>query len=143
MTMFTTPLAPFQGSCLTPAYEDATVGDAMHPGVFEVPADAGIVEVARLMAGSHVHCAVVRRPDGWSLVTAMDVVRSADRDDGATAAEMARPAPAVKATEALGHAAGQMAATGAEHVLVLGPRERPVGVLSSLDVAGIVAWGRG
>ena len=142
MTMFQTTLQPFQGSYLTPAYDDATVGDAMHPGVFECAPDAGVIDLARMMAGSHVHCAVVRRADGWGLVTAMDIVRAATRDD-ATAVDIARPAATVSPREALARTAEQMAADGNEHLLVLDAGGRPIGVLSSLDVAGVVAWGRG
>ena len=143
MTMFTTQLLPYQGSYLLPAYEDATVGDAMHPGVFECPADAPLVDVARMMAGSHVHCAVVRRPDGWGLISSFDVLRAAAAEESATAAEIARTAPTVSLRETLARTARQMAEDGNEHMLVVAASGRPVGVLSSLDVAGVVAWGRG
>ena len=139
----TTVLQPYQGSYLTPAYEEATVGEAMHPGVISCPPDAGAVDVARLMALNHVHCVVIGRAEGWGLITAMDVLRDAVGGDGsATAADMARTPVTVNARESLGRLATQMAAEDAEHALVLDAGGRPVGVVSSLDVAGIVAWGR-
>ena len=139
----TTVLQPYQGSYLTPAYEEATVGEAMHPGVIACPPDADVVDVARLMAINHVHCVVLRRGDGWGLVTAADVLRDAVGGNGAAgAADMARTPLTVTARDALARVAERMASEDAEHALVLDAAGRPVGVLSSLDVAGIVAWGR-
>ena len=143
MTVFTTTIQPFQGSYLTPAYEEATVGEAMHPGVLAVPPDATAVDAARIMASNHVHCVVLRGASGWELVSSMDILQAAVRDDDSTAASLARPALTATARESLVHVARQMAEAGAEHVLVIDAGGRPVGVLSSLDVAGIVAWGRG
>ena len=143
MTVFTNVIQPYQGSYLTPAYEEATVGEAMHPGVLACPADATAVDVARIMASNHVHCVVLPTDGGWGLVCAMDVLHSAVRDDAATAAAMARSPIVCTAREALVHVARQMAESAADHVLVVDAGGRPVGVLSSLDVAGIVAWGRG
>ena len=134
---------PLTGSYLTPALEEATVGEAMRAGVLACPADASAVDVARVMAGNHVHCVVLPHKDGWSLVTAMDILRAAARDDAATAAEMAREPVTVTARDALSDVVQRMAEADAEHALVVDAGGRPVGVLSSLDVAGIVAWGRG
>ena len=50
----------------------------------------------------------------------------------------------VKPSERLEAAVELMRRHGVTHVLVGDPEsERPIGVLSSLDVAGVVAWGRG
>ena len=50
----------------------------------------------------------------------------------------------VKPSEKLRHAIELMERNGVSHLLVGDPQSaRPIGVLSTLDVAGIVAWGRG
>lgn len=143
MTVPLTFPIPYSGSYLTPAYEEATVGEAMRPGVLACPADSSVVDVARVMASNHVHCVVLPQGTGWALVTSRAVLESAVRDDGATAAEIAIEAMTVTARDPLARAAARMVETGAEHALVVDSGGRPVGVLSSLDVAGIVAWGRG
>jgi CBS domain-containing protein len=50
----------------------------------------------------------------------------------------------VKPSEPLRAAVELMRRHGVTHLLVGDPKsDHPIGVLSSLDVAGIVAWGRG
>src|SRR5690348_5285275 len=102
MTVHTATIEPYQGSYLIPAFEEATVGEAMRPGVISCPPDAGAVDVARLMATSHVHCVVTRRGDGWGLITAMDVLRDAIGGNGdTTAADLARAPITVAVSDAL------------------------------------------
>jgi CBS domain-containing protein len=48
--MADTSLQPQQGSYLTPAFEHATVRDAMHPGILTCAPEAPLVDVARMMA---------------------------------------------------------------------------------------------
>ena len=138
------------GSYLTPSFEHATVGDAMRPLVLACEPETPLVTVAQRMAGEHVHAIVVmgenatsgRRP--WAIVTDTDVLRSASRITELTAAEAAtgellETHPAAP----LADAAQRMAHDGVTHMLVVDDRsDRPVGVLSTLDVAGILAWGR-
>jgi CBS domain-containing protein len=139
-------LQPYQGSYLTPAYEAAAVVDAMHPGVLRCAPDATLADGARLLCMNHVHCAVLPGPGGtWGLISALDLVRAATAGAGdPPAAEMARPPLTVHVDDDLDGAARLMADHGVEHLLVLArsDAERPVGVLSSLDVAGTLAWGR-
>lgn len=47
------------GSFLMPSIDDASVGDALHPGILSCDPDATLTEVARLMASHHVHCIAV------------------------------------------------------------------------------------
>lgn len=138
-------LAPHQGSFLVPAYEHASVADAMRPGVLECRPEATLTDVARLMAAYHVHCVVVGDDRGWGLITDRDLVRAAELDDPpATAGALATEPPSVSGDEALREAARRMAGSDASHLVVVSPDgERPVGMLSTLDVIGILAWGRG
>ena len=136
------------GSYLTPRFEHATVGDAMRPWVLSCDPATPLVTVAQRMAAEHVHAIIVladhgdRRP--YAVLTDRDLLRVADRFDELTAGEiatevvlMARPA------EPLAEAAHRMADHDATHAVVVDDRTgRPVGVLSTLDIAGILGWGR-
>lgn len=134
-----------------PSLEHASVADAMHPGILSCEPDTGLAEVARLMATHHVHCLAVigvshqDPPCGvWGIVSDLDVVRAGIRDDyEPTARELARePLVVVEPETPLRRAGEQMLARGVSHVVVIEPEtQRPIGVLSSADVIGAVAWG--
>jgi len=77
-------LQPDRGSYLTPTLQHATVAEAMHPGILSCPADAPLIEVARLMATHHVHCVAVMGLSEedhvsdkvvWGIVSDLDLVR--------------------------------------------------------------------
>jgi CBS domain-containing protein len=143
------------GSYLTPSFDHSRVGDAMRPGVFTCDPDTRMVSVARRMASEHVHAIVVlletvdsdgatdRRP--WAVVTDRDVLRSASDIAERTAGDaatgevlLARP------DERLPDVAARMVEQGTSHAVVVEPDTgRPVGVLSTLDIAGILGWGVG
>lgn len=143
---------PTHGSYLMPSLEHATVADAMHPGIVSCPADTPITEVARLMAGHHVHCiAVIGIGSGahgeslvWGIISDVDLVRSGIRTSteeiaGAIALE---PIITVEPTTSLREAGELMLTHDASHVIVVdGSTQRPKGILSTLDIAGILAWG--
>jgi CBS domain-containing protein len=138
------------GSYLTPSFEHARVGDAMRPGVLTCGRATPLVTVAQRMASEHVHAIVVladgdgRDPRPFRVVTDADVLRAADRIDDLTAGEAATAAVLeTNPDEPLREAAGRMARQGVTHMLVVDPRTgRPVAVLSTLDIAGILGWGR-
>jgi CBS domain-containing protein len=143
------------GSYLTPSFEHARVADAMRPRVLTCDPGTLLVTVAKRMATEHVHAIVVLLetvdPDGaieqrpWGVVTDHDVLRSAasiaDRTAGEAATGevlLARP------DERLPDVAQRMLEHGTSHAVVVEPRTgRPVGVLSTLDIAGILGWGLG
>jgi CBS domain-containing protein len=146
----TTTLSTRSGSYLTPSFQHALVSDAMRPRVMTCSADAPLVDVARLMSTEHIHAVVVLREHGdvtrpWGIVTDFDVLRCADRIDTTTAGEAAAgPLVTARTDASLADAAHEMGDRRATHAIVVSPRDgRPVGVLSSLDIAGILAWGRG
>ena len=145
-------LQPYRGSYLMPAFERASVADVMRPGVMSCAPDAPLLQVAQTMATHHVHCVVVggmtRDDTGgehlvWGLVSDMDVVRAAETGvEGRTAAEAARTEivtvdPATPLTDA----ARLMQEHHTAHLLVMSG-EQPAGVVSSLDIAAAIAWGR-
>jgi CBS domain-containing protein len=84
-----------------------------------------------------------RRP--WAVVTDHDILRNAahiaDRTAGdATTGEVLLAQP----DERLPDVAERMLEHGTSHAVVVEPRSgRPVGVLSTLDIAGVLGWGRG
>jgi CBS domain-containing protein len=116
------------------------------------PPDFPAAVVARTMATHHIHAVIV---DGvtrdalhgerlvWGVVSDMDVVRSARRGtEDLTAADLAASeVVTVEPTLALSEAARLMDEHGTAHLVVVDDG-RPIGVVSSLDVAGVVAWGR-
>ena len=138
------------GSYLTPSFEHARVGDAMRPGVLTCDPATPLVTVAQRMASEHVHAIVVvadgdgRPQRAYRVVTATDVLRAADRIDELTAGQAATGAVLeTNPDEPLNEAARRMVRQGVTHLLVAEPQTgRPVGVLSTLDVAGILGWGR-
>ena len=140
--------APF-GSYLTPSFEHATVGDAMRPRVMTCDPETPLITVAQLMATEHVHAVVLLSKDEngrhpRAIVTDRDLLREAPRLLELTASEAAGGELLdAHLGEPLADAARRMAEHGASHLLVVDDRtDRPVGVLSTLDVAGILAWGR-
>lgn len=140
--------APF-GSYLTPSFEHATVGDAMRPRVMTCDPETPLITVTQLMATEHVHAIVLLSEDEdgrhpRAIITDRDVLRAAPRVLELTAAEAAGgELLEARLAEPLADAAQRMAEHGTSHMLVVDDRtDRPVGVLSTLDVAGILAWGR-
>ena len=148
-----TPIQPYQGSYLMPSIEKATVADAMRPGVMSCEPDVPAVTVARMMATHHIHAVVV---DGvhvdavhgeqlvWGLVSDLDLARAAYAGaDDLTAADLAATEPVtIEPFAPLVEAAKAMDEHGTAHLIVV-DRGRPMGIISTLDLAGALAWGRG
>lgn len=146
-----TTMQPIHGSYLMPSYDAAHVHDAMRVGVFTCPPETPLKDVARMMASYHVHCVVVTSSDAegeseqpWGVVSDLDLVHAGGTDamdrtaGGAAATELVT----VTADDTLAHAAELMAGHQVSHLVVVEPvGGRPVGVLSTLDIAGVIAWG--
>jgi CBS domain-containing protein len=107
-----------------------------------------MADVARSMATNHVHAVVVRGLAGgapWGVVTDDDVLAVAasarERLAGSCASgELVTVAPG----ERLEAAAELMRRHHVSHLVIVDPEQnQPLGVVSTLDIAGIVAWGRG
>ena len=148
-----TTMQSFRGSYLVPSLEHATVADAMHPGIVSCEPDATLTEAARMMATHHVHCLAVigvshQGPEFgvWGILSDLDLVRAgvgdgAEKTAGALAQESVYSVtPATPLREA-----GQLMLThGTSHLVVIeAESERPIGILSTLDIAGVLAWGEG
>ena len=136
-----------------PAFERATVVDVMRPGVMSCAPDAPLVTVAQTMATHRVHSVVVggmtRDEAGgehlvWGLVSDMDIVRAAESGmEGRLAVDAARTEiVTVDPSTPLSEAARLMDEHATAHLLVVSGGH-PSGVVSSLDIAAALAWGRG
>ncbi len=144
---------PSHGSYLLPHFDHATVADAMHPGILSCDPDATLTDVARMMSTHHVHCIVVVRgsaegqpgePLPWGIISDFDVLRAGMRQDVSDTAETLalQPMISVETSMELREAAELMVTNATSHVVAVNPEtRRPVGILSTLDIAGVLAWG--
>jgi len=140
------------GSFLLPHAGNARVEDAMHPGVVTCSPDTTLRDVARIMATRHIHAVVMTHPVErdvamtWGVVTALDLVAGyRERGEQLCAADVAASEPVrVSTADKLDRAAQLMVEHGVDHLIVADAHDgHPVGVLSTLDVAGVLAWGEG
>ncbi|HUK95059.1 MAG TPA: CBS domain-containing protein [Gaiellaceae bacterium] len=134
-----------------PALEQLTVGVVMHPGVVTCPLETPLPTVARMMATYRIHAVVVFNEDSddvagadlWGVVSDLDLVKasSAGEIDERTAGGTAvTPVVTVERDDTLARAAQLMSEHEVTHLVVVDPkRARPIGVLSTLDVARAVA----
>jgi CBS domain-containing protein len=137
-----------EGSYRTPRLENASVADAMRHGVLSCPADATLRDAARTMSLHHVHTIVVTDPaDGSAAGILSDSVLLGalldfPRGDRPLADVADADVSAISSDQPLTVAAELMRERGIDHVLVRDAESgRPSGMLSTLDVAGILAWG--
>jgi CBS domain-containing protein len=129
---------------------EALAGHVIHQGVVTCAPDAPLWAVARSMAEHRVDCVAIagvaeaglhRRHFNWGLIDDMEIVLATHRrslDEPATTIVAASP-PAVNDSDTLEHAAELMVRDDARHVVVVGPSGLPSGIISTLDVVGILA----
>jgi CBS domain-containing protein len=120
-----------------------TVADVMHRGIITCPATAPLADVAAALVERRAHTVMIAREDGWAFVTDMDVVAGALRGEPVpTAGEMASMGLAVvRFDAALALAASMVAESRAGHVVAVDGEGFPVGVVSTLDLVGVIAAG--
>lgn len=127
-----------------PALTGAPVRNYMSSGVVACEPSAPVARVAELMAGNDVHCVIVAGITGkgthadltWGLVSDLDVVCAlSGKSSDTTAAELARRHIFTAEPEETMLAAAERMATESTTHLVVVEDGRPVGVVSSLDVA--------
>jgi CBS domain-containing protein len=138
---------PLRHAFSTPALDEATVLDVMRLGVVSCPPEASLREVARILANYRIHSVVITEIEGdrpWGIVTDLDLAAAAGEDvDKRTARDVARgDVVTVTADEKLAAAARLMVDNETAHLVVVQPHSgQPVGVISTLDLAGVLAWG--
>ncbi len=137
-----------RGSDRMPALEHALVEDVMHTGIVSCPPETDLVTVARTMASRHIHAVVVSgiepTPHGerltWGLLTSLDLAEAAGAS--ADAGEVcSTEVVTVEAGEPLERAVQLMVEHQLTHLLVLSAQALPIGIVSTLDIAGCLAWG--
>jgi CBS domain-containing protein len=135
-------------------FETATVGDVMSRGVITCRPETPLRVVARMMATHGVHAIFVfEREDGsdeapslWAVVSDLDLVAATQLDlDTLTAGSSAvTPLVTVAADSPIAEAGSLMAQYGIAHLAVTGAgSQRPIGVISTLDIARAIAAGHG
>jgi CBS domain-containing protein len=134
------------GSFRIPSVEDARVGDAMNKAIVTCSRDAGLREMGRLMASHHIHSLVISLDDParWALVSDVDIAQAAIGRPDATANELAVPATGIPNEAPLSRAIDVMREQHTSHLIVTDTESgQPTGMISALDIAGIVGWGEG
>jgi CBS domain-containing protein len=132
------------------AFETATVGDAMSHGVISCPSETPLRVVARMMATHGVHAIFVfdygeEDEDArqlWAVVSDLDLVAATrlDLDTLTAGATAVTPLVSVEADSSIGEAGALMAQYGIAHLAVTEPgSRRPIGVISTLDIARAIA----
>jgi CBS domain-containing protein len=147
--------AQHRGEQLPVPFETATVGDAMSNGVISCPPETPLRVVARMMATFSVHAVFVFEhaeeddeapPRLWAVVSDLDLVAATPLDlDTLTAGSTAvTPLVSIAADRPIAEAGGLMATYGIAHLAVTEPGSgRPIGVISTLDIARAVAASHG
>src|SRR5215831_13904025 len=126
------------------------VREVMHPGIVSCSQAATAAEIARIMTGCKVHAVAVmglsqderKDPLIWGIVSDVDLLEAATMPGRvATAATLARqPVISVRSTTSVHEAAQAMVANGTTHLVVVDPDRRlPLGIVSTLDVAQVLA----
>jgi trehalose synthase len=132
------------GSYRSPGVQHARVSDAMNQGVVSCPRATGLREMGRLMASRHIHSLVIplSDPGQWGLVSDIDIAQSAIGRPEATAEDLAVTATGISNEATLARAIEVMRAQGTSHLIVTDTDSgQPTGMISALDIAGVVGWG--
>jgi CBS domain-containing protein len=124
---------------------ETRVSEAMRHGVLTCQPETPLDVVARMMSEHRVHSVVVSNLDGvsesaWGIVSDVDVLRAAPEGaEDRTAGEIAgTELLTVEPDETLERAAQLMAEHEVTHLVVVSG-QKPIGVISSLDVAAWIA----
>lgn len=132
-----------------PGMTSTTVADAMTAGLIRCAPQTPLRNVARLMADNSIHAVYVyeygleddEAAQLWGLVSDLDVVAAWPVIDDRTAGDTAiDPLITISRDASLTDAAELMEESSSTHLAVLDPEtHRPVGVLSTLDLARVIA----
>lgn len=134
-----------------PDLESATVFDAMTFGLVSCSPQSSLRAVARLMADRRIHAVYVfdygeeddEQAELWGLVSDLDVAAAAagtDLDEVTAGNSAVAPLVTVESNDPLGWAAQLMAENSVSHLAVIDSEtHRPAGVISTLDIARVVA----
>ena len=83
-------------------------------------------------------------PPRWALVTDVDIAQAAIGRPDATANDLAAPATGIRGEATLIRAIELMREQRTSHLIVTDTESgEPTGMISALDIAGVVGWGEG
>jgi len=130
-----------------PAFSCDRVADVMSPGVLSCPPETPLRTAARMMATYQVHAIFVfastdDQSPFWTVLTDLDLIEASlpdieRRTAGGTAHEHV---VTVEADAPIAQAAQLMSQHRITHLVVVSPETtRPLGVVSSLDIARAIA----
>jgi CBS domain-containing protein len=134
-----------------PPLAEVAVAEAMHPGVVTCPLETPLATVARMMASYRIHAVVVFGEESddvegsqlWGVVSDLDLVGAAsagDIEERTAGGSAVTPVVMVAPDDSLAHAARLMSEHEITHLVVAEPGAvRPVGILSTLDLARVLA----
>jgi CBS domain-containing protein len=133
-----------------PEMRTIRVEQVMHEGVLTCGRDESLVVVAQLMADNRVHSIVVtgepsEAPSLWGVVSDLDLVAAGsvrDLAEQVAGAAAVTPALMIAPDDTVQRAAQLMVEHALTHLVVV-DAERPVGVISTLDVASALAGRKG
>ena len=122
----------------------------MRAGLLTCQPETHLRGIAQAMAANHVHALVLLDPGGeestggFKVIYDVDVLKlAAQGQDDARASDAACTPVTISAGAHVKDAAHLMHEHSTRHLIVLDEEERPVGVVSSLDLAATLAWGIG
>ncbi len=134
-------------------FSELAISEVMHDEIIGCPPQTPLREVASLMAEHNVHCVVVdglaRAPHNterliWGLVSDVDLMRAegAGRLEDEAGEIAATEIVTVNPSEDIQRAAQVMGEHDCSHLIVTDRDSgRPIGVVSSIDVARALVWG--
>jgi len=132
-----------------PCLGHVRVADAMHAGVVTCTSDTPLRDVARMLVEHRLRCVAVPVVEGtristWAIASDLDLLGAAAAGslEGRTAGDIAGgEAPAISDDDLLDRGMQLLSEHQVSRLVVVGAATgRPVGVLSTLDVAGLLAW---
>ena len=124
------------------------VADVMHRGLVSCIRTASLKSVAELMAEQRVHCVIVTDDASdalalWGVVSDLDLVAAAsvrELEEQTAGVTATTPAITIGPGDSLQRAGYLMIKNGVSHLVVVDPAvRRPVGVISTLDLATVLA----
>ena len=143
-----TSLQPYRHYYVGPGFEHARVHDVMRVGVVTCQPETSLRDVARIMVGYQIHSLLVgdvgSGESPWGIITDLDLATAATSDiSELTARDVASSElVTVPANESLAGATKLMADRKCSHLLAVQPDTgRPVGVISALGIASVIAAG--
>jgi CBS domain-containing protein len=122
---------------------EGRVGDVCSRGILSCSSFATVSQMGRQMAAHRIHSLIVWQAGGarWGAVTDVDVAFAALSRPDAVADDLAKPAPSIADDASLRSAVTLMHEQRTSHLVVIdSASERPTGILSALDIAGMAGW---